>query len=168
MHNGLTPQDVRLSIHPGDWYFGKEYTSLYTVLGSCVALTAWHPQLKIGGLCHYLLPVIPGSQRKAEILLDEHAGRYAKTALLLMKESMQRYAPLKEYQLGLFGGSDTLSNYGIGKQNIIYAQQWLLTENLTASQIDVGELISRSLVLDMFSGAIELKKYPMKMDSLSK
>jgi chemotaxis protein CheD len=163
MYKGLTPQDVRLSIHPGDWYFGKEYTSLYTVLGSCVALTAWHPQLKIGGLCHYLLPVIPGSQRATENLLNENAGRYAKTALLLMKESMQRYASLNEYQLGLFGGSDTLSNYGIGKQNIIYAQQWLLAENLAVAKTDVSGLFSRSLVLNMLSGEIEVKSYPIKI-----
>ena len=34
MTKELTPQDARLSIHPGEWYFGNEYESLYTVLGS--------------------------------------------------------------------------------------------------------------------------------------
>ena len=47
MSKKLTRGDARLNIHPGEWYFGNEYESLYTVLGSCVALSLWHPKLKI-------------------------------------------------------------------------------------------------------------------------
>lgn len=152
----LTPQDARLSIHPGEWYFGNEYESLYTVLGSCVALSVWHPTLKIGGLCHYLLPLQPGHQRD---LGSE--GRYGKTVLALLKQAMQRYAAPGEYQLGLFGGCDTLSNYGIGKQNILYAQRWLQDEKLMVTQTDVGGTSSRSLILEICSGTINVKHYPL-------
>lgn len=156
----LTPQDVRLSIHPGEWYFGNEYESLYTVLGSCVALSVWHPKLKLGGLCHYLLPVQPGYQND-----KGSEGRYGKTALALLKQAMQRYAAPSEYQLGLFGGCDTIlnnqSNYDIGKQNILFAQHWLQNENLTVMQTDVGGTSSRSLMLEIFSGVINVKHYPM-------
>lgn len=158
----LTPQDARLSIHPGEWYFGNEYKSLYTILGSCVALSVWHPTLKIGGLCHYLLPVQPGHQSDSDLRRSNSAGRYGKTALFLMKESMLRYAVLTEYQIGLFGGCDTLSNYGIGKQNILYAQHWLQDESLIAAQTDVGGTSSRSLILDMASGAHHVKHYSIQ------
>jgi len=154
MSKELTPQDTKLSIHPGEWYFGSEYESLYTILGSCVALSVWHPTLKIGGLCHYLLPVQPGHLRDPGA-----AGRYGKSVLELLKRAMQGYAALNEYQLGLFGGCDSLSNYGIGKQNILFAQRWLQEENLVAIQTDIGGTSSRSLTLDLFSGVVSVKHY---------
>lgn len=150
------PQHMRLSIHPGEWYFGNEYDSLYTVLGSCVALSVWHPTLKLGGLCHYLLPAQPGHRQDKDDL-----GRYGKTALELLKKSMLSYAALNEYQLGLFGGSDALTNYGIGKQNILFAQRWLQDEKLTVAQVEVGGSGSRSLVLELLTGKVNLKFYPM-------
>jgi len=154
MIKGLTSPERRLNIHPGEWYFGNEYESLYTVLGSCVALSVWHPTLKLGGLCHYLLAVQPGTKVR-----PDGAGRYGNTALQFMKEAMQRYASLDEYQLGLFGGSDALSDYGIGRKNILYAQRWLQNENLVAAQTDVGGTSSRSLIFELFSGAVTLKHY---------
>lgn len=156
MGKELTPQGARLNVHPGEWYFGNEYDSLYTVLGSCVALTAWHPTLKLGGLCHYLLPVQPGHQRE-----QGAEGRYGKTALLLMKQAMQVYAACDEFQLGLFGGSDTLPNCTIGQQNILYAQHWLQDEGLTVIHTDVGGTVSRSLVLELCSGQVNIKHYAL-------
>jgi chemotaxis protein CheD len=162
MNKEISTQHVRLTLDPGDWYLGNEYESLATVLGSCVAVTAWHPELKIGGLCHYVLPAVPSSQRHLDPFHNDSAGRYGKTALILLKKEMLRHAPLKEYKLGLFGGSDTLSNYGIGKQNLFYAQQWLYDEKLSVDQKDIGGLISRALVLQLDTGAIDIKKSPMK------
>lgn len=59
--------NLRNNIHPGEYYFGSEFDSLYTVLGSCVSLSVWHHRLKMGGLCHYVLPVLPIAQRFHEI-----------------------------------------------------------------------------------------------------
>jgi chemotaxis protein CheD len=166
MVQDLTPQNLRLSIHPGEWYFGHEYTSLHTILGSCVALSTWHPALKLGGLCHYLLPAPPEHKKESSLLQDDGAGRYGKTALLLMKQSMECYAPLSEYQLGLFGGCDTIANGDIGQQNALYGQRWLKDLNLNAIQVDVGGNRSRSLVFDIVSGVITLKHYATQISDL--
>jgi len=45
-----------LMLMPGELHFGGEVQSLKTLLGSCVALTLWHPKRRIGGMCHFLLP----------------------------------------------------------------------------------------------------------------
>src|SRR4051812_41516321 len=156
-----TPPGARLSIYPGEWYFGNEYKSFYTILVSCVALSVWHPTLKIGGLCHYLLPAQPGHQTANDVN-DEAAGRYGNTVLALMKSAMQRYAALAEYQLGLFGGCDTLSNYGIGKQNVLFAQHWLQHENLVVAQTDVGGTSSRSLSFELINAALSVKHYAIQ------
>jgi chemotaxis protein CheD len=54
MISPLNPLDIFL--RPGDCYFGGQNTSIRTVLGSCVSMTFWHPQLRVGGMCHYMLP----------------------------------------------------------------------------------------------------------------
>lgn len=154
------------SIHPGEWYFGAEYARLHTLLGSCVALTAWHPLLKIGGLCHYLLPESPhecgGKSAKHRASGD---CRYADHALAAMKSAMLRYAALKDFQIGVFGGGDMFAYSGatsIGFDNIAYARQWLQQERLQPYHVDVGGAISRSLVMLITSGEIHVKHYEMK------
>lgn len=154
------------SIHPGEWYFGVEYERLHTVLGSCVALTAWHPTLKVGGMCHYLLATEPaqkaGAVDKGKRQLTD--CRYAVDALAAMKNAMQAYAGMAEYQLGIFGGGDMFAystSTSIGQDNIVYIQQWLKRENLRPMHTDVGGAISRSLLLLMSTGEIQIKQYLM-------
>ncbi|MES2674766.1 MAG: chemotaxis protein CheD [Pseudomonadota bacterium] len=154
-----TPYHPRLNIHPGDWYIGNKYHSIYTVLGSCVSLTAWHPVLKLGGMCHFILPELPKGMTDRE---EIKAGRYANTALLLLKNAILKHDSLARFQFGLFGGSDTISHFDIGKKNIRVAQQWLDQENLIARQIDVGGTISRSLILTMSTGTVAVKRYEMQ------
>ena len=43
-------------LQPGEFYFGDAATRIRTLLGSCVAITLWHPARMIGGMCHYMLP----------------------------------------------------------------------------------------------------------------
>ncbi|HTF96761.1 MAG TPA: chemotaxis protein CheD [Cellvibrio sp.] len=146
------------SIHPGDWYFGTEYKRLHTVLGSCVALTAWHPKFKVGGLCHYLLASLPDSRGVARDC------RYAVNALEQMRLAMLAFGRPHDFELGLFGGGDMFAfatPTSIGADNIQFAREWLIRERLRPRHIDVGGTISRSLTLVMATGEIQLKHYQM-------
>jgi chemotaxis protein CheD len=159
------------SIHPGEWYFGVEYARLHTVLGSCVALTAWHPALKIGGMCHYLLAIEPNKKNDPASRNELNQQRmvmgdcrYANNALEQMKRSMQAYADMNEFQLGIFGGGDMFAYStptSIGFDNIAFARQWLMREKLKPIHVDVGGAISRSLMLVIPTGEIQLKQYEM-------
>jgi len=150
--------NTRLDVHPGEWYFGGEYRSIQTILGSCVSSTAWHPKLIVGGLCHFILPETPANPSADN---RENPARYANTALFLMKQAMQHYAPLREYQLGLFGGSNITLRSKIGQQNIHYAQHWMAKEKITATHVDVGENFSRTITLNILTGGITVKRYSM-------
>lgn len=157
--DAFIPLQPLLSIHPGEWYFGVEYERLHTVLGSCVALVVWHPQLKIGGLCHYLLPASATSKRG-----QSNDCRYADNALAQMKKSMMAYGHLADYQISIFGGGDMFAfnaPQSIGMSNIAYARQWLMQEKLQLHQTDVGGSISRSVVLIVPTGEIQIKRYAM-------
>lgn len=156
----IAARDVKRphNIHPGDWYFGTEYKRLRTVLGSCVALTAWHPTLKLGGLCHYLLASAPDAR------ITGRDCRYAVNALEQMKLAMLAFGRPSDFELGLFGGGDMFAfttPISIGAANIQFAREWLIRERLRPRHIDVGGTISRSLTLVMSTGEIQLRHYQM-------
>src|SRR5439155_18563598 len=43
---------LEIFLQPGEWYFGDADTRIRTLLGSCVAITMWHPRRCLGGMCH--------------------------------------------------------------------------------------------------------------------
>lgn len=152
----MSAVETELFIHPGDWYFGAQHRRVRTLLGSCVALTVWHPRLRVGGMCHYLLP-------KPPLVLDKGTldPRYGIHALQLLRLAMQQNAHLSEYQMGCFGGSDMFAGRiqgRVGEMNIALAMQWLAEHRLALKQQDTGGFVSRGLVLDMSTGLITLKR----------
>src|SRR5690606_23605187 len=148
-----------LSLHPGDWYFGADYQRLHTVLGSCVALSVWHPQHKIGGMCHYLLPK-PANNK---VLLAQDC-RYASNALPRLGQAMLAVGGYEQFQISLFGGGDMFAfstPTSIGFENLAYARQWIGRQKIQLHRLDLGGTISRSVSLWLDSGEIELKRYSM-------
>lgn len=91
---------------PGEFYFGDERDRISTLLGSCIAITLWHPTKLIGGMCHFMLPSPPNRHKNNE--LD---GRYAEDAVaMFLKEiKLAKTLPL-EYQVKVFGGGNMLTN----------------------------------------------------------
>lgn len=155
------------TVHPGELYFGTAYAHIRTLLGSCVALTAWHPKLKVGGLCHYLLTEPKQKNASTQGKISARDYRYAQNALLEMRLAMLRVSNPKEFQIGLFGGGDMFAYSGptsIGSDNIAYAREWLIQEDLKPYRVDVGGAISRSLTMVMTSGEIQVKHYQMSAD----
>lgn len=96
------PHVLEIFLQPGEWYFGGSDTRIRTVLGSCVSLTVWHPRLKIGGMCHYMLPA-RGNSGPAQSL----DGRYAdEAAALLLQEMRAAGTEPDDYQLKMFGAGN--------------------------------------------------------------
>lgn len=147
---------TELFIHPGEWYFGGAHNRLRTLLGSCVALTVWHPRLQIGGMCHYLLPQAAPSNGK-----QAADPRYGVHALKLLRQAMEKNGAITEYQLGCFGGSDMFAGRikgRVGELNIMLAMQWLTDCRLTLKHQDTGGFASRSVILDVRNGQILLRR----------
>ena len=44
-----------LFLHPGELYAGRRPLRIRTILGSCVAITLWHPGTLMAAMCHYVL-----------------------------------------------------------------------------------------------------------------
>jgi chemotaxis protein CheD len=147
-----------LSLMPGELWFGTEAASVKTLLGSCVAVTLWHPRRRVGGMCHYLLP---HRQRKGGEPLD---GRYGDEAVLAMVNLLERHGCKSgELVAHLYGGADTLSDcagirLNVGERNI--DQGWKLVDHFafTLEGVDVGDNVPRTVTLHLDSGAVECRR----------
>lgn len=93
--------EANVVLQPGELYFGMRPARISTLLGSCVSICLWHPQLKIGGMCHFMLP----SRERAR--QGDCSARYADEAfdLFLVELEKTKTRP-RDYELKLFGGGN--------------------------------------------------------------
>jgi len=147
-------------LQPGDFYFGDSETRIRTLLGSCVAITLWHPSRHIGGMTHCLLP---GTGRV--VSADGYDGRYVDEALpWLLREAVRNGTRPAEYQFKLFGGGDmfaksgTSNDMGIGRKNALRAIDLLSGMGLSVLTHDIGGTTSRSLIFDVSTGDVWVRR----------
>jgi chemotaxis protein CheD len=147
-----------VNLMPGQMYFGAHAQSVKTLLGSCVAITLWHPQRHIGGMCHFLLPSRSGAHGAAR------DGRYGNEAVEAMVEQLMRHGTRpQDYLAHLYGGADTMPEgtnlkFNVGERNI--EQSWKLIEQhgFQLDGVDVGEDIPRTVTLTLLTGAVEMSR----------
>ncbi|PKY11187.1 hypothetical protein B1757_05770 [Acidithiobacillus marinus] len=93
---------MEIFLQPGDWYFGDKETRIRTLLGSCIAITIWHPHLLVGGMCHFLLP-----ERGHCVATAGLDGRYGDEAMAtLLQEVRKQHTYPSEYICKIFGGGN--------------------------------------------------------------
>lgn len=149
---------VDIFLQPGDWYFGDKNTCLRTTLGSCVAIVLWHPQRRIGGMCHYMLP--SRGQRGHEPL----SGRYGDEALeLLLTEIRQAGTQVQDYELKLFGGANMFSPEtrradDVPARNVAFVREMLRQYDLKAVAESLGGFGYRQLIFDIATGDVWMRQ----------
>lgn len=159
---------LEIFLQSGDLYWSDRDTRIRTVLGSCIAISLWHPVLKIGGLSHCLLPeprnqnqIPPGSPNaKGNNQLD---GRYVKDAVEFFKHEVAKsMTKPSDFRVQLFGGSgfvEVKSEYlDIGKRNTEAAYRYLEAAGFRIESNDTGGRESRFLVYNLWDGEISVKR----------
>lgn len=150
-------------LQPGDFQFGEGRTRYSTLLGSCVAITLWHPRRLIGGICHFMLPS-RGTRASADGILD---GRYADEALALFDRAVARTATRPgDYQVRVFGGGNMLSRANdatmdIAARNVDSAYRLLARHAYHPSLAHCGGKGHRKLIFELWSGAVWLAHRPL-------
>jgi len=148
----------RMMLLPSQWYFGPAPRLMRTLLGSCVAITIWHPKRKVGGMCHYLLP---SRTREPNMPLE---GRFGDEALGLLTREIARAAlDPREFVAQMYGGADTLPDhlgvkFNIGERNIEVGWQLIERFGFQLEAIDVGDCVPRTITLDVSTGEVECKR----------
>jgi chemotaxis protein CheD len=154
------PKDVlEVFLQPGEFYFGEEKTRIRTLLGSCVAITLWHPRLQLGGMCHYMLPWRPRRKGWEAEPLD---GRYAEDAMKMFVGEIRRTgARPGEFQVKLFGGGRMCQTGNhldgrptIAEANVEFGRTAIAQFGFKLSAEDLGGHGHRNVILDVWSGDV--------------
>ncbi len=153
----------KVFLHPGDFVFAEPGTHVHTILGSCIAICLWHPILRIGGMCHFVLPFRP----KIEPAPAELDGRYGEEAMKMFDMALKlHHTTYKEYQAKIFGGANmfgravSLTDALIGEKNADKAMQLCMNRKAEITVVHVGEQGHRRIVMDVGTGDVWVKYQP--------
>jgi chemotaxis protein CheD len=158
------PADVlEVFLQPGELYFGESRTRIRTLLGSCVAITLWHPRLEIGGMCHYMLPRRP---RRKGWEVEPLDGRYAEDAMkIFLGEIRRTRTRAAEFQVKLFGGgrmfkaADSLERRPtIAEANVEFGRAAIAQCGFKLCAEDLGGHGHRNVILDVWSGDVWVRQ----------
>ncbi|HET7543263.1 MAG TPA: chemotaxis protein CheD [Polyangiaceae bacterium] len=136
-------------LEPGRLLVSTEPCTLRTVLGSCVSVCLYDPELRLGGMNHFMLP----RARTA----DEKSLRYGDRALTALVERLaQLGAERRRLCASVFGGAAVLSGMSevthLGRLNAEYALDWLAEAGIGVVASDVLGSVGRRLDFHPGSG----------------
>lgn len=132
-------------------------------LASCVAVTAYSPWKKAAGMIHVVLPSPMDLKDKME-----RPGYFAETGIPLMVNAMCSKYGLKKEELSIhmYGGADSLllqDIYNVGEKNIDAVYNALLVLGLTVSMADLRGSDSRTITMDVRTGAVMVYRQPIML-----
>lgn len=175
-----TPTHLReIVLRPGDWWFGGGATRVRTVLGSCVAVTLWHPRRRVGGMCHYMLPERGDGAGTDERSRDGRGtdergrdGRYGDQVLAqLVREVAHAGGAPGEYEAKLFGGGRMFrigeiahggSALQVSDRNVQAGRTLLLRHGFACTAEHVGGYGHREVILDLPDGHVWVRHTPLR------
>lgn len=121
--------EQRVNIIQGEYYVTDDANVvLTTLLGSCVAACLRDPELKIGGMNHFLLP---GHDREHPLSLRESERLGVHLMELLVNGLLRQGARRERLEAKLFGGARTMEGLAdIGARNANFAERFLRFEGI--------------------------------------
>ncbi|HEX8592674.1 MAG TPA: chemoreceptor glutamine deamidase CheD [Pseudomonas sp.] len=152
-----------LFLSPGEFRFETRPVRLRTLLGSCIAVTLWHPERKIGAMCHYMLP---SRDRKSEPL----SGKYGDEAIeLFIRQALAHGTVAEDYQLKLFGGGQMFPDLrqdlhfsDVARMNIRAALEMADHYHLHLIAQDMGSTGHRNVIFDLGTGHVWVSHKPIR------
>lgn len=126
-------------------------------LGSCIGLSLYDPQVKVGGLIHCMLPLSRIDQEKAkanpEMFTDTGVPR-------LIQQVLNMGGSRKRLIAKVAGGAAPLRDNGvfkIGERNYVVLRKILWKNDILIASEEVGGTIARTMYLYMDSGRTTIK-----------
>ncbi len=150
-----------MTLAPGDLYFGATSALLYTLLGSCVAITVWHPPSGRGGMCHYLL----GQRTESTQHRALRQGYFATDAVsYFLRRLSESHIEPSACVVKIFGGGSMLGGaafvsgrLSVSEDNIRIGRLLLQEAGFSPSVSDVGGHRYRKLYFELTTGAVWVK-----------
>lgn len=142
--------DLRVSKNPGD------ILVTYS-LGSCIGVTVYDPDARVGGMIHFMLPESKVSPEKAQ----KKPGMFADTGIpMLFKEVFAMGGSKRGLIVKAAGGSQLMDQnkvFNIGERNFVILRKMLWRNNILMKAHDIGGSLSRTVRLDIATGRTTIK-----------
>lgn len=143
-------------LKPGDCFVGHRGQRVHTLLGSCVAITLWHPPTGAGGMCHFLLAGRPPGASEDT--------RYGDVALGAMVRGLARLGVrARDCEAKLFGGGAMFGRHGpyhIGRRNGEGARALLAQHAIVVCAHSLFGRGHRKVVFDLKTGDVWVQHAP--------
>ncbi|MFT4099516.1 MAG: chemotaxis protein CheD [Burkholderiaceae bacterium] len=157
------PRFVDVLLQPGEYFVGDARHRIRTLLGSCVSITLWDPERRIGAMSHFLLPEPPSGGKRAP------DARYGRDALGLMIAGLRtRHVAIERCVAKVFGGGDMFPGRGgaaaqraVGQQNGEAARELLRLHGLPVSAECLFGAGHRQIIFDVRTGHVWVRRMPV-------
>lgn len=139
-------------LYPSAIFASKEPYQINTILGSCVAVCFWDPTIRVGGMCHYMLPFWNGEGLASP--------KYGNIAIEKLLEKMYDMGAKKlNIVAKVFGGGDVLETknpqFFIGQRNIKLANEMLEELKIKIVSSSVGGKLGRKIIFHTHTGEVK-------------
>lgn len=155
-----SPTRNRIVVGVGDLQWSSDLDDLLVTfaLGSCVGITAYDAERKVGGLLHAMLP-----QRKHSSQGEMKAAMFVDTGVPeLFLKCYELGADKNRLVVCIVGGACRTSDNGgdpfkIGERNVEMVRALLDVNHVAVHAWDVGGTLARTLSLDMTKGVVSTR-----------
>jgi len=151
---------VDIFLQPGELFVGDADFRIRTILGSCVSITLWHPQARVGGMSHFLLPT-----RSAAVPEHVMDGRYGDEALQWMLKDLRangvdpRQCHAKIFGGGnMFPGQTRASAITVGQRNGEAARRLLQNQGIEAVSESLFGVGHRQIIFNVSNGDVWMRQ----------
>ena len=148
--SGTKPVNVYLK--PGEIFISDKPAAVKTVLGSCISVTMFNSRLRIGSICHGMLPECNEINGSHCSCID--GFRYVDCSIRNMLEELHSLGIMNdEIEIKIFGGADMFKTtrgrfnpINVGEQNIKSALKIMGESKLRLAASDTGGSRGRKLI----------------------
>jgi chemotaxis receptor (MCP) glutamine deamidase CheD len=146
-----------ITLHVGGVHASAEPAVIKTLLGSCVAVCLWDPNVRVGGMNHFLLP--DGTSRGT----DDQPTRFGVHAMdRLVGEMLKLGADPRRFVAKVFGGASVLTLSGaagnIPRANVQFVRAYLAREGLRVAASSVGGTLPRQIRFCTDTGKVMVRR----------
>jgi len=157
-------------ILPGEFYVSAHGELIATTLGSCVAACIRDPAAGIGGMNHFMLPIMDRNQQGTWTDSPVSASaRYGNVAMeRLINAIIANGGQRKNLEIKLFGGGNVLEiKIKIGEMNINFVKEYIKTEGFKVETEDLGGIYPRKVLYYPATGRVMVKKlYKLRNETI--
>lgn len=125
-------------------------------LGSCIGLTLYDPNARVGGMLHAMMPLSTADPSKAA----EKPAMYTDTGVASLLQAMFDRGATRRSIVAKVAGAATNADGGmfrIGERNYMILRKLLWKNEILIAAEDVGGSAPRTMLLEMESGRTIIK-----------